>query len=131
MSHEPINLDAALASFAELWRPHIIARVNDYDVRVVKLSGEFVWHVHENTDEFFMVLDGELRIGLREDGRERAVQLKAGDVFVVPKGVEHCPSSPQASVLLFEPAGTPNTGDRHDELPEHIQTTAGQALPTS
>lgn len=128
MTNGPISLDAALASFDDLWSPRIVTQVNDYDVRVAKLEGDFVWHVHENTDEFFLVLDGVLDIGLREDGGERTVTLNRGDVFVVPRGTEHRPSTTGASILMFEPTGTANTGDRHDEVPDHITTTVGRAL---
>ena len=128
MTNEPISLDAALASFDELWDPRIVTQVNDYDVRVAKLEGDFVWHVHEDTDEFFLVLDGVLDIGLREDGVERTVTLDRGDVFVVPRGTEHRPSTTGASILLFEPTGTANTGDRHEAMPDHITTTVGRAL---
>ncbi|MGH3881032.1 MAG: cupin domain-containing protein [Actinophytocola sp.] len=129
MSSEPIDLAAALASFDDLWDPRIVARINDYDVRVAKVAGDFAWHSHDDTDEFFLVLDGELRIGLREKHGEREVRLPRGSIFVVPRGVAHKPSAtPAASILMFEPAGTPNTGDRHDELPEHITTTTGRAL---
>nr|WP_216853839.1 cupin domain-containing protein [Phytoactinopolyspora halotolerans] len=110
--------------------PRIVTQVNNYDVRVAKVQGDFVWHVHEDTDEFFLVLDGELTIGLRSaDGEESAVHMKRGDVFVVPKGTEHRPSSPAgASILLFEPAGTVNTGDRHEDIPDYITTTVGRDL---
>ncbi|WP_026877878.1 cupin domain-containing protein [Jiangella gansuensis] len=130
MSTDPINLDAALASIDALWSPRIVTQVNDYDVRIAKVAGDFVWHSHEDTDEFFLVLDGELDIALRPDGTaERTVRLSRGDVFVVPRGVEHRPSSAAgASILLFEPTGTVNTGDRHDDLPSHIASTTGQAL---
>ena len=113
MSNEPIDLRAALASFEELWDPRIVARINDYDVRIAKIAGEFTWHSHDDTDEFFLVLDGELRIGLRENGAERTVKLPRGAIFVVPRGVEHKPSAADgAAILMFEPSGTPNTGDR-------------------
>ena len=129
MSDEPIDLAGALAGFDELWDPRIVARINDYDVRIAKVAGEFAWHSHDDTDEFFLVLDGELRIGLREEHGEREVTLPRGSIFVVPRGVEHRPSAAAgASILMFEPTGTPNTGDRHEELPEHIRTTTGRAL---
>lgn len=129
VSKEPIDLHAALAGFDDLFAPRIVAQVNDYDVRIAKVAGEFAWHAHDDTDEFFLVLDGELTIGLREADGERAVVLPRGAVFVVPRGVEHKPSSAGgASILMFEPTGTPNTGDRHDELPGHITTTVGRAL---
>ncbi|KJK55882.1 cupin domain-containing protein [Saccharothrix sp. ST-888] len=128
MSTEPILLQTALASFDALWSPRIVTRVNDYDVRIAKVAGEHIWHVHEDTDEFFLVLDGELTIALRQDG-VRTVTLAKGAVFVVPRGVEHRPSSAAgASLLLFEPTGTPSIGDRHDPVPDHIDATTGHAL---
>ncbi|MFI8567500.1 cupin domain-containing protein [Rhodococcus sp. NPDC078407] len=85
-----------------------LTSVNDYDVKVVKLQGEFVWHTHPDTDELFMVVDGELTIQLRD----RDVVLRPNDVFVVPKGVEHCPKSEgEVHAILFERQGTANTGD--------------------
>ncbi|MET9482888.1 cupin domain-containing protein [Streptomyces sp. NPDC006638] len=126
---EPLALSTALASFDAIWSPRVIARVNDYDVRVAKVAGEHVWHVHENTDEFFQVLDGELLIALREDGAERTVTLVPGSVFVVPRGVWHKPSSPRgASMLLFEPSGTLSVGDQHEEVPDQVDVTVGHAL---
>jgi len=126
---EPISLDKALASFDTLWSPRIVTAVNDYDVRIAKIHGEFVWHVHDHTDEFFLVLDGELTIALRDHGEERAVTLAKGSVFTVPRGTEHKPVSPEgASILLFEPTGTFTVGDRHDEIPPHVDATTGHAL---
>ncbi|GAB2754683.1 cupin domain-containing protein [Amycolatopsis magusensis] len=128
MSKQPTSLDDVLAGFDQAWSPRIVAFVNDYDVRVAKFAGEHVWHVHENTDEFFLVLDGEIRIGLR-DGEEREVVLRKGDTFVVPRGVYHKPSSVDgASVLLFEPTGTLSVGDRHDPVPEHVDETTGHVV---
>jgi len=102
------NLQAALAAVAEPWQPHRLTSVNDYDVKVVKLHGEFVWHTHPDTDELFLVVTGVLTIQLRD----RDVVLGPGDVFVVPKGVEHCPLAPEeVHAVLIEPAGTVNTGD--------------------
>ncbi|MFI9638504.1 cupin domain-containing protein [Micromonospora sp. NPDC051925] len=129
MSNEPIDLLTALASFDQLWSPRIVTRVNDYDVRVAKVAGEHVWHAHDHTDEFFLVLDGELRIGLRDGDGERTVLLPRGAVYVVPRGVEHRPSAPGgASILMFEPSGTSSVGDRHDEVPAHVDATTGHAL---
>ncbi|MEU7470440.1 cupin domain-containing protein [Streptomyces sp. NPDC044984] len=129
MAQEPISLDRALDSFAEQWSPRIVTAVNDYDVRVAKVEGEHVWHAHDHTDEFFLVLDGELRIALREPSGERTVVLPKGSVFTVPRGVEHKPHAPvPTAILLFEPTGTVTTGDRHDEVPAHVDTTTGHAL---
>lgn len=129
VNNEPVDLGAALAAFDDLWAPRIAAKVNDYDVRIAKVAGEFAWHRHDDTDEFFLALDGELRIALRDGHGERTVTLPKGSLFVVPRGVEHKPSSTSgASILMFEPTGTPNTGDHHEQLPEYITTTAGHTL---
>ncbi|MFF3612528.1 cupin domain-containing protein [Streptomyces sp. NPDC002580] len=126
---EPVSLPAALASFTELWSPRIVTAVNDYDVRVAKVEGEHVWHVHDHTDEFFLVLEGELTIALREPAGERTVVLPKGSVFTVPRGTEHKPYAPGgASILLFEPTGTLTVGDRHDDIPAHVDATTGHAL---
>lgn len=126
----PVNLTDALASFGDVYSPRIVARVNDYDVRIAHVAGEHVWHVHDDTDEFFLVLAGRFDVAVRDaDGRERTVVLTEGDTFVVPRGTEHKPSSPGGSILMFEPAGTPSTGDRHEgELPAHVDSTTGHAL---
>ena len=127
---DPVNLTTALASFDEVYSPRIVARMNDYDVRVAHTKGEHVWHVHEDTDEFFLVLDGRFDVAIREaDGTERTVVLHRGDTFVVPKGTEHKPSSPGGSILMFEPSGTSTTGDRHEgEIPGHVDSTTGHEL---
>jgi mannose-6-phosphate isomerase-like protein (cupin superfamily) len=126
----PVNLTAALRSFDEVYSPRIIGRVNDYDVKIAHASGEHVWHVHADTDEFFLVLDGQFDIALRdEDGSERSVSLSAGDVFVVPRGTEHKPSSPGGSILMFEPGQTLSTGDWHEgDIPDHVHSTTGGRL---
>ncbi|GGL90681.1 cupin [Streptomyces fumigatiscleroticus] len=129
MTEEPVSLPAALASFTEQWSPRIVTTVNDYDVRVTHVEGEHVWHVHDHTDEFFLVLDGELRIFLREPEGERTVTLAKGAVFTVPRGVEHKPYAPvPTQILLLEPSGTSTVGDRHDEIPDHVDATTGHAL---
>ncbi|MGF1429005.1 cupin domain-containing protein [Kitasatospora sp. LaBMicrA B282] len=126
---DPIDLATALASFDALWSPRIVTRVNDYDVRIAKVAGEHVWHVHDHTDEFFLVLEGELTIALREPAGERTVRLPRGSVFTVPRGVEHKPhAAGGAALLLFEPTGTLTVGDRHDPVPEHVDATTGHAL---
>jgi mannose-6-phosphate isomerase-like protein (cupin superfamily) len=126
---EPIALSAALASFSDQWSPRIVATVNDYDVRVTHVEGEHLWHVHDDTDEFFLVLDGELHISLREPAGERTVVLPRLSVFTVPRGVEHKPYAPvPTDILLLEPTGTSTVGDRHDEVPSHVDVTTGHAL---
>jgi mannose-6-phosphate isomerase-like protein (cupin superfamily) len=103
-----VNLVDKLARISEHWSPRIIARMNDYDFKLVKLKGEFVWHDHKDTDETFLVLDGELTIHLRD----RDVLLRKGEMFVVPKGVEHKPeAATECHLMLIEPVGTVNTGD--------------------
>lgn len=130
MQLTPTNLSEALASFDEIYSPRIVARINDYDVRIAHTRGEHIWHVHSETDEFFLALDGQFDIALRDtDGTERTVSLRRGDVFVVPKGVEHKPSSPGGAILMFEPTGTATTGDRHEgAIPDHVDSTTGHEL---
>ncbi|MFD8979663.1 cupin domain-containing protein [Streptomyces sp. NPDC059564] len=107
-----VNIAEKLAAFTEQWAQRRIARVNDYEVKVAKLQGEFIWHAHEDTDEMFLVVSGSLTIHLRDGD----VTLGPGELYVVPRGVEHCPAAAEeASILLFEPAGTPNTGDQGGE----------------
>ena len=129
MAH-PVNLKEELAKFDQVYSPRIVGRVNDYDIRLAHTKGEHVWHVHDRSDEFFLALDGEFHISLREPGSgERTVVLRKGDIFVVPKGVEHKPSSPGGSIMMFEPAGTVSTGDRYEgDLPEYVDSTAGHAV---
>ncbi|MEF2529452.1 MULTISPECIES: cupin domain-containing protein [Streptomyces] len=129
MSNAPVSLAKALASFDVLWSPRIVTQVNDYDVRIAKVEGEHVWHAHDETDEFFLVLEGELHISLREPDGERTVLLERGSVFTVPRGTQHRPYAPSgAAILMFEPTGTPSTGDRHDEVPAHVDVTTGHML---
>lgn len=106
---EPVNLAAKLASFVETWAPRIVARVNDVEVKLVKLDGEFVWHSHPEADELFFVLRGGLELRFRE---RASVRLGPGELFVVPRGVEHLPvAEPETEVMLIEPVDTVNTGD--------------------
>ncbi|MGF7239394.1 MAG: cupin domain-containing protein [Frankia sp.] len=130
MGTEPINLTTALASFDAVYSPRIVARMNDYDVRIAHTQGEHVWHVHQDTDEFFLVLDGRFDIALRDDdGSERTVILNQGDTFVVPKGTTHKPSSPGGSILMFEPSGTLTTGDEFvGDVPANVDRTSGHEL---
>lgn len=107
--NDTINLAEKLALFSDQWSPRTIAQLNDYDVMVVKVQGEFVWHKHDETDDFFLVIQGRLVIRLRD----REVVLNPGELFVVPRGVEHQPyAEEEVHLLLIEPTGTPNTGDR-------------------
>jgi len=105
---DAINLAEKFGRFTDLWSPKIIAGLNDYDVKLARVQGEFVWHRHDDTDELFLVVHGALTIRLRD----RDVPLRAGELFVVPRGVEHLPVAAQeAQILLLEPRGTVNTGD--------------------
>ena len=116
-STKPISLAEKLAGFTEHWQPRTVAEFNGHDIMVVKAQGEFVWHKHDETDDLFLVLRGELTIELR-DG---SVTLRAGDLFVVPKGVEHRPvAKEEVHLLLIEPSGTPNTGDRATAQPRRV-----------
>jgi mannose-6-phosphate isomerase-like protein (cupin superfamily) len=105
---KPINLADKLAILTEHWSPRVVAELNDYQFKLVKLQGEFVWHDHADTDEAFLVLDGEMEIGFRD----RTITLRTGELFVVPKGVEHITrAARECSALIIEPRGVVNTGD--------------------
>jgi len=108
MTIESINFDKKLAKFSEHWSPKIIAQMNDYHFKLAKIMGEFVWHKHTDTDEVFIVLDGEMSIAF-PDGK---VDLRAGEMIVVPKGIKHKPvAENECKIMVIEPAGTVNTGD--------------------
>lgn len=105
---EAVNLAEKLAGFSDHWAPRVVARFNGHEVMVVKAQGAFTWHAHPDTDDFFLVLKGRLVIRLRNGD----VTLGPGEMFVVPRGVEHCPvAAEEVQLVLIEPAGTPNTGD--------------------
>jgi mannose-6-phosphate isomerase-like protein (cupin superfamily) len=107
MSRTPVNFQQKFGLLSEQWKPKVVAEMNDYQFKIVRLEGDFVWHNHKETDETFIVLEGTLRIDLR-DG---AVSLSAGEMFVVPKGVEHKPyAEREVKLLLIEPRGVLNTG---------------------
>jgi mannose-6-phosphate isomerase-like protein (cupin superfamily) len=113
MKYIPINLREKLAKFSDHWSPRIIAQMNDYHFKLVKFQGEFIWHSHKDTDEVFIALEGEMFIEFR-DGR---VKLQAGEMFVVPKGMEHKPfAEKECKAMLVEPAGTVNTGDAGGDM---------------
>jgi mannose-6-phosphate isomerase-like protein (cupin superfamily) len=110
---EKVNLEQKLGLLGELWSPGIVGYLNDYKLIVVKVQGEFVWHKHDETDDFFLVLSGHLTIQLRD----RNVELDPGELFVVPRGVEHCPRADEEThVLVIEPRDTVNTGDAGGDL---------------
>ena len=112
-----VNLESKLATFSEHWQPRTVSQFNGNDVMVVKVKDEFVWHKHDDTDDFFLVLKGNLTIELRD----RAVHLGPGELFVVPKGVEHRPvAAEEVHLLLIEPTGTPNTGDAATAQPRRV-----------
>ncbi len=105
---DAVNLDERFAQFTDQWAPKVVARLNDYEVKLVRLQGEFVWHEHTDTDELFLVLDGRLIIQLPD----REVQLGPGELFVVPRGVQHCPRAEgEVRAMLIEPVGVINTGE--------------------
>jgi mannose-6-phosphate isomerase-like protein (cupin superfamily) len=108
MRYQPINFQHKFGLFNERWSPKVVAEMNDYQFKIVKLRGDFVWHHHADTDETFIVMQGELRI----DFRDGSVRVAAGEMFVVPKGVEHKPCAEQeVELLLIEPRGVRNTGE--------------------
>ena len=114
---DAINLAQKLATFSDTFSPRTVTQFNDCDVMVVKVKGPFVWHKHDDTDDFFLVLKGELDIELRD----RTVTLRPGELFVVPKGVEHRPvAREEVHLLLIEPSGTPNTGDATTAAPRQV-----------
>lgn len=116
MEYRPINLNDKLSRFSEHWSPRIVAQMNDCHFKLVKFQGEFVWHSHPETDEVFIVLDGTMSIEFR-DG---TVELASGEMFVVPRGVEHKPTARrECSAMLVEPAGTINTGDAGGAMTAH------------
>lgn len=118
------NLDDDFAAFDDVWEPRIVTTVNDYDVRIARVEGDHTWHSHADTDEFFLCLEGEFTINLRD---RDAVVLGPGDVYVVPRGVEHFPQATSGTrIMMFEPRGTPNTGDEGDV--DHLTTTIGVPL---
>ncbi|HEY4986921.1 MAG TPA: cupin domain-containing protein [Bradyrhizobium sp.] len=112
--NDMIDLSEKLSTFSDHWSPRSVAQFNDCDVMVVKVKGEFVWHKHDDTDDFFLVLKGVLDIELRD----RTITLRPGQIYVVPRGVEHRPvARDEVHLLLMEPSGTPNTGDAATAAP--------------
>jgi mannose-6-phosphate isomerase-like protein (cupin superfamily) len=112
MPYRAINFRDKLGRFAEQWQPKVVAEMNDYQFKLVKIEGDFIWHDHQDTDETFIVLEGRLRI----DFRDGAVEINAGEMYVVPKGVEHKPyAEREVKMLLIEPRGVANTGHEGGE----------------
>jgi mannose-6-phosphate isomerase-like protein (cupin superfamily) len=112
MSRQPVNFQQKLSLFSEQWQPKVVAEMNDYQFKLVKLKGDFIWHDHQHTDETFIVIDGKLRI----DFRDGCVHLAAGEMYVVPKGVVHKPyAEEEVKLLLIEPRGVLNTGSEGGE----------------
>ena len=112
MHYVPVNFQKKFGLFSEQWQPKVVAEMNDYQFKVVKLQGDFVWHDHADTDETFIVIEGQLKI----DFRDGHVNLSAGEMFVVPRGVEHKPfAEHEVKLLLIEPRGVLNTGDEGGE----------------
>lgn len=113
MKHHPINFQDKFSKFTEHWSPRVIAEMNDYQFKLVKVEGEFVWHNHPDTDEVFIVIDGTLKIEFR-DG---VLSLNPGEMYVIPKGVEHKPvANSECKIMIVEPKGVVNTGDASSEL---------------
>ena len=113
MNYDPISLRDKFSKFSEVFQPKVIARMNDYEFKLARAKGEFVWHSHTDTDEVFLIVEGELRI----DFRDGSVTLKPGELFVVPRGKEHKPfAAEECKLMLIEPAGTVNTGDAGGKL---------------
>ena len=113
MQYEPISLPDKFAKFSEVFQPKVIARMNDYEFKLARAKGDFVWHSHADTDEVFLIIEGELTI----DFRDGSVKLRAGEIFVVPRGKEHKPfAERECKLMLIEPAGTVNTGNAGGKL---------------
>jgi mannose-6-phosphate isomerase-like protein (cupin superfamily) len=119
---EAINLAEKLAMFTDHWQPRIVGELNGHELKVAKVQGEFVWHHHDDTDDFFLVLQGRLRIQLRDEERgEYEVELGPGELYVVPQGVEHRPvAEEETHLLLIERSGTLNTGDPATAAPRRV-----------
>jgi len=113
MSTESINLNHKFKLFSDNWSPKVIAEMNDYQFKLIKINGEFIWHSHDDTDEAFIVINGELTIKFR-DGK---VDIKKGEMFIIPKGVEHKPiAKNECQIMVIEPKGVVNTGDKKSDL---------------
>jgi mannose-6-phosphate isomerase-like protein (cupin superfamily) len=122
MAAQAIDIADKLSQISELWSPKVVARMNDYEIKVVKLDGEFIWHHHDDTDELFLVVAGDLVIQMRDGD----VTVRPGQLYIVPRGVEHCPiAAGEVHAMLIEPAGVANTGNAGG--PRTAQTDASLA----
>ncbi len=113
MKSKKINIQEKFQKFSEHWSPKVIAEMNDYQFKLAKVKGEFIWHEHKETDEVFIVIDGRMQIEFREE----IIELETGDMYVVPKGVEHKPyAEEECNIMLVEPRGVVNTGDKTNDM---------------
>lgn len=111
---KPVNFNEKLQKFNDFWSPKVIAEMNDYQFKLAKIKNEFVWHNHKDTDEVFIVIDGKMKISFKD---RNPVELKKGEMFVIPKGIEHKPSAENScSILIIEPKGIVNTGEAESDL---------------
>jgi len=113
MISKKININKKFQNFSEFWSPRVIAEMNDYQFKLAKIKGEFIWHTHDDTDEVFIVIEGEMKIELEDD----EINLAQGDLFVVPRGIKHKPfAKNECKIMLVEPRGVINTGNVTNEL---------------
>jgi mannose-6-phosphate isomerase-like protein (cupin superfamily) len=122
---DPVSIPDALATFTEQWQPHRLVTVNDQDVKIARVEGDFIWHAHPDSDELFLVVSGRLTISLREPAGERDVELGPQQIFTVPAGVEHRPSAAEETVIVMvEKRGTVNTGDAGGDRTREVRELA-------
>jgi len=123
---DPVSISSALQSFSAQWQPRRLATVNDHDVKIARISGEFVWHSHPDSDELFLVVDGHLSIDLRDDGTDSVVDLGPDEIFVVPAGVRHRPRAEAGTIIVMvEKVGTVNTGDAGGDRTSELRELGG------
>lgn len=115
MASDKVNIEKKFLKFSKFWSPRVIAEMNDYQFKIAKIQGEFIWHKHDDTDEVFIVIEGTMKIKLRE----KVIKLNQGELYVVPKGIEHKPIARKTcKIMIIEPKGVKNTGDINNELTE-------------
>ena len=124
MSVKVVNLAEKFGAFSEYYSPKIAGELNDSHIKLGKIKGDFIWHQHENEDELFLVVKGVMKIGIREDGRERTLEVHPGELVVIPKGMEHRPSADEEThIVMIEPKGTLNTGNIRNERTKEVLET--------